>query len=273
MALVPTNQSATTEPLPVFETIVEAFRYVFNPLPAFLRMAAPLIVGLSVLAVILEARPRSLVADEEWLPFREESFDLVTSCLSLHWVNDLPGALIQINRSLKPDGLFLSALLGGETLHELRTCLFEAEIAVTGGSGPRVSPLTDLRDAGALMQRAGFALPVIDADTITVTYASPFALMQDLRAMGETNAVLDRPKRGLRRDVLMRTAELYGSRHGLPDGRIPATFQVIYMHGWAPHESQPRPMRPGSAKSRLADALDTEEQQTGDHARPQSSSE
>lgn len=205
-------------------------------------------------------------ADEEWLPFAEESFDLVLTNLSLHWVNDLPGALIQINRSLKPDGLLLGALLGGETLKELRECLTAAEAEQTNGVSPRVSPFTDLRDAGGLMQRAGFALPVIDSDIITVTYENAFALMNELRQMGEGNAIVERTRRPLRRSVVLRAAEIYQDRYADSDNRIPATFQVIYLHGWAPHESQQKPLRPGTARNRLATALSSKEQSAGEKA-------
>ena len=212
------------------------------------------------------ARPGrpAVAADEEWLPFAEESFDLVLSNLSLHWVNDLPGALIQINRTLKADGLFLAAMLGGETLKELRDVLALAEVELRDGLSPRVSPFADLRDAGALMQRAGFALPVIDSDTITVTYGNPLTLMQELRKMGESNAVTERSRSPLGRDILMRAAELYVERYAEPDGRVPATFEIIFLHGWAPHETQQKPLRPGSARNRLAAALDAEEQSAGE---------
>ena len=205
-------------------------------------------------------------ADEEVLPFKEESLDLVLSNLSLHWVNDLPGALIQINRALKPDGLFLAAIFGGSTLAELRECLTEAELAETGGISPRVSPFADLRDAAGLLQRAGFALPVADAETITVTYPDMMKLMADLRAMGENNAVLQRLKRPTRRAVLARAAALYAARHRVEGGRIKATFQILFLTGWAPHDSQQKPMRRGSAKARLADALGAVEGSAGEKA-------
>lgn len=210
----------------------------------------------------------SIVADEEFLPFAEDSLDLVVSNLALHWVNDLPGALVQINHALKPDGLFLAALLGGETLHELRASFEAAEAEVEGGVSPRVSPLIDVRDAGGLLQRAGFALPVTDVDTISVTYPDAIALMRDLRGMGETNAVSQRRTTFLRRDTLARVGEVYHDRFADADGRIRATFQVIYLTGWAPHESQQKPLRPGSAQARLADALGGEELSTGDKAKP-----
>jgi len=210
----------------------------------------------------------ALAADEEALPFAEAAFDAVFSLLSLHWVNDLPGALIQARRALKPDGLFLAAILGGETLKELRAALTAAEVEIEGGAGPRVSPFADVRDLGALLQRAGFALPVADVDDIAVSYPDALKLMADLRGMGEANAVVERRKGFSRRATLMRAAELYAERHGDADGRLPATFQVIYLTAWAPHESQPQPLAPGSARTRLATALDGEERSAGEAADP-----
>ncbi len=210
----------------------------------------------------------ALAADEEALPFAAASFDAAFSLLGLHWVNDLPGALIQLRRALKPDGLLLAAMFGGDTLIELRQSLMQAEIDTVGGAGPRVSPFADTRDAGGLLQRAGFALPVVDADTVSVTYADPLALMRDLRGMGETNALIDRPRRALRRDTFTRAAEIYRDRFAGADGRIPATFQVITLTAWAPAPSQQQPLAPGTAKSRLADALDSEEMPAGDKAAP-----
>lgn len=210
----------------------------------------------------------TLAADEEWLPFAPESFDLIVSNLSLHWVNDLPGALLQIRQCLKPDGLFLGAMLGGDTLSELRHSLMEAEIAESGGAGPRVSPFADLRDAADLLQRAGFALPVADGDRITASYADLAALMRDLRGMGETNAVLARPRQPPRRAAIARADEIYRRRFGGADGRLPATFQVIFLTGWAPHASQQQPKRPGSAQSRLAEAFGVAEQSAGEKAGP-----
>ncbi|MCK6441506.1 methyltransferase domain-containing protein [Elstera cyanobacteriorum] len=206
-------------------------------------------------AMIARAPGPRLVADEEWLPFADNSLDLVLSCLSLHWVNDLPGALIQANRALKPDGLFLAAILGGETLQELKASLAAAEIAETGTLVPRASPTVDIRDAGRLLQRAGFALPVVDSDVLTVSYPDALALMRDLRQMGEANALAARPRRPWRRATLARAAADYADRFGTPDGRVEAKFEVIFLTGWAPDASQPRPLRPGSAKSRLAAAL------------------
>ena len=200
-------------------------------------------------------RHRRLAAQDDLLPFAFGSLDLVISNLALHWVNDLPGALSQIRRALKPDGLFLASILGGETLHELRGVLADAEIAVTGGLSPRLSPMVDVRDAGALMQRAGFALPVVDIDRIDVTYSDALALMRDLRAMGETNAVLERPRGMARRDVLLSAAALYAERHANAEGRIPATFDVLFLTGWAPHESQQKPLRPGRGQISLTQVL------------------
>jgi NADH dehydrogenase [ubiquinone] 1 alpha subcomplex assembly factor 5 len=200
-----------------------------------------------------------LQADEEALPFAEQSLDLVVSGLALHFVNDLPGTLIQIRRALQPDGLLLAALLGGNTLTELRTAFLVAEEEMDGGASPRVAPFADVRDLGGLLQRAGFALPVADADTVTVTYRDPMALMLELRAMGATNALAERSRQPLRRATLARAVEVYRQRFGLPDGRVPATFEVVTLTGWAPHPSQPKPLRPGSAQARLADVLGTEE--------------
>ncbi len=197
----------------------------------------------------------AVVADEEALPFSEGAFDLVVSSLSLHWVNDLPGTLIQIRRTLRPDGLFLAAMFGGETLHELRSAFLEAEAALEGGAGPRVAPFADVRDMGGLLQRAGFALPVVDRDEITVRYADPLSLMADLRAMGEGNALAGRRRSFTRRGTLLAAAERYRDRFATADGRVPATFQVLYLTAWAPHESQPRPLRPGSGRVSLADVL------------------
>lgn len=212
----------------------------------------------------------ALAADDEALPFAEGAFDLIVSALSLHWVNDLPGALIQIRRALRPDGLFLAALLGGDTLIELRAVLVEAEADVDGGASPRVSPFLDVREGGALLQRTGFALPVADTDTITVTWPDALALMRDLRGMGEANAVIERKKGFTRRETLFNAAARYQERYGDAEGRIPATFQVIYLTGWAPHVNQQQALQPGAATSRLADALDVTEVSTGEKAQPDS---
>ncbi|MGO4523290.1 methyltransferase domain-containing protein [Microvirga sp. 2MCAF35] len=201
----------------------------------------------------------SILGDEERLPFSGERFDLAVSLLALHAVNDLPGSLIQIRRALKADGLFIGALLGGSTLTELRQSLTQAEAEIEGGVSPRVAPFADLRDIGGLLQRAGFSLPVTDTDTVRVRYANAFALMRDLRRMGLTNALHDRRKTPLRRATLMRAAEIYAERFGDADGRIPATFEIVWLSGWTPHESQQKPLRPGSAKTRLADALGVQE--------------
>ncbi|MEQ8196215.1 MAG: methyltransferase domain-containing protein [Rhodospirillales bacterium] len=214
------------------------------------------------------AATAAIAADEEWLPFAPHSFDLVISCLSLHWVNDLPGTLAQIRRTLKPDGLFLAALLGGETLKELRQTLNEAEIAEEGGLSPRVSPFADVRDAGNLLQRAGFTLPVADLDTLTVSYPHALKLMADLRGMGESNAVAERRKRFSRRGTIMRAAARYLDLFGDGEGRVPATFQVVYLTAWTPHPDQQKPLKPGSAEARLANALDSREIAAGDKAKP-----
>jgi SAM-dependent methyltransferase len=218
-------------------------------------------------AALMRRRQRSVVrlaptpekgaalGDEERLPFAGERFDLAVSLLALQAVNDLPGALLQIRRVLKPDGLFVGCLLGGATLTELRQSFMAAESEIEGGASPRVAPFADLRDLGTLLQRAGFALPVVDSDTLRVRYGDPFALMRDLRAMGLTNPLQDRSRKPLRRATLMRAAALYVERFADPDGRLTATFELVWLSGWAPHEGQQRPLRPGSAKMRLADAL------------------
>ncbi|MBO9195511.1 methyltransferase domain-containing protein [Rhizobium sp. 16-449-1b] len=195
----------------------------------------------------------------EMVPLEPQSANLVIAPLSLHLTNDTPGVFIQIRRALRPDGLFLAAIPGSGTLQELREVLLATEIEMTGGASPRVIPFADVRDVGGLMQRAGFALPVIDAETYTVRYDSIFPLMRDLRAMGMTNPLAERSSKPLTRAFLMRAAELYAERYSDPDGRIRATFSIIYVSGWAPHESQQKPLRPGSAKVRLADALKVEE--------------
>ncbi|HEV2333900.1 MAG TPA: methyltransferase domain-containing protein [Stellaceae bacterium] len=196
-----------------------------------------------------------VVADPELVPFGEASFDLIASTLALHWTADLPGALIQLRRALKPDGLFLVAMFGGSTLVELRTVLFEAELAEEGGVSPRVSPSIELADAAALLQRAGYALPVADSETITVSYPDILALLRDLRGMGETNALAARRRSFMRRATLARAGLLYAERFGDAAGRIPASFEILFLCGWAPHPSQPQALRRGSATSRLADAL------------------
>ena len=198
---------------------------------------------------------RQVVADEERLPFVTGSLDLVVSALALHWVNDLVGTLIQIRRALRPDGLFIGALLGGATLTELRQSLTAAEDKVRGGAGPRVSPFVDAPDGAALLQRAGFALPVVDTDKITVLYESPLALIADLRAMGETNVLVDRPRLPLTRPLLQEMCHVYVKRFSKRPGRIEATFEIITLTGWAPHPSQPKPLPRGSATTPLEVAL------------------
>ena len=243
-----------------------------NSLEAILR-AFPTVVDLSphpgVFAAALAdsggsdrvgpARAVAATPGETALPVTDGSADLIVSILGLHWIDDLPGALAQIRRALRPDGLFLGALFGAGTLKELRGVLTEAELDVRGGAQARVSPFADGYDAAALMQRAGFALPVTDVDRVTVRYPDLFALVRDLRAMGETNALAG-VIRPLTRDIAARAAALYAERHAEADGRIPATFEIIQLAGWAPHESQQKPLPRGSAKMRLAEALGVEEQ-------------
>jgi SAM-dependent methyltransferase len=197
--------------------------------------------------------------DDEVLALAVGGHDLVIHALGLHWANDPVGQLVQCRRALRADGMFLGFLFGGQTLAELRACLAQAEAEVTGGLSPRVLPMGEIRELGALLQRAGFALPVADSFTKTVIYGDAMALMRDLRAMGEGNALLARLRRPTRRAVLLRAAELYAAHHAGPDGRIAATFEIICLTGWAPDASQQKPLRPGSAAQRLADALGTDE--------------
>jgi SAM-dependent methyltransferase len=208
----------------------------------------------------------AVAADAEALPFADGSLDLVFSALALHFVNDLPGTLIQIRRALRGDGLFVAAMLGGETLTELRQAFAAAEAEIEGGISPRVLPFADVRELGALLQRAGLALPVTDVDRLTVRYASPLALMHDLRRMGAANPLLERRRAPLRRATLARMLEIYAARFADPDGRIRATFDVVHLLGWAPHESQQQPLVPGSARTRLADALGAQERSAGEKA-------
>lgn len=204
--------------------------------------------------MVRRAPGQRIVADEEALPFGPGRLDLVISCFSLHWVNDLPGTLAQIRYALKPDGLFLAIMPGGTTLFELRESLMRAELEIAGGAAPRVSPFVDLRDAGMLLQRTGFALPVVDAETVTVTYDHPLKLMAELRGMGETGALAQR-SRTLGRSTLWRACEIYRELFGDGADRIPATFQLLTLSGWAPDPSQPQPIRRGSGQVNLAEAL------------------
>lgn len=197
-----------------------------------------------------------VVADEELLPFPRASLDLIVSGLALQFVNDLPGALKQMASALKPDGLLLAALIGGDSLVELRAAWLQAEAEIEGGASPRVAPMIDLKDAGALLQRAGLALPVVDSDVVTVTYATPLDLMRELKAMGASNVLVERRRRPTRRDTLARAAQIYAERFAAPGGRVMATFEIITLTAWAPDEGQPKPLKPGSAEISLAAALE-----------------
>ena len=210
----------------------------------------------------------AVVADEEAVPFAEGSLDAVLSCLSLHWVNDLPGTLIQIRRALKPDGLFLAAMLGAGTLTELHRAFGDAELAEEGGISPRVSPFADVRDLGNLLGRAGFALPVADTESIAVSYGDPLRLMADLRGMGASNVLKERRRTPLRRATLNAALDSYRRLFAGDDGRLPATFEVVFLTAWAPHVDQPQPLRPGTATARLADALGSSEVPSGEAAKP-----
>lgn len=205
--------------------------------------------------MVRQASGLKFVSDEEFLPIGEAALDLVLSCLSLHWINDLPGALIQLRRALKPDGLFLAAFFGGETLKELRQTLVAAEIEIVGGAGPRVSPFADVKDGGALLQRAGFALPVADTDVLTVSYENPLKLLRDLRGMGEQMATHNRHKTFTKRKILFRAIEIYQEMFGDSDGRVPATFEVITLTAWSPSTNQQQPAKRGTGQVNLADVL------------------
>lgn len=225
-------------------------------------------------AAVMAARPGTeriaSLTDEDGLRDLENpalppaTYDCVVSLLALQTINDLPGVLTQLRQTLRPDGLFIAALFGGETLNELRACLIDAEAELTGGASPRIAPFADVRSMGQLLQRAGFALPVADSESVTVRYDSALDLMIDLRDMGATNVLHDRSRKPLRRAVLLRAVELYQQRFADADGRIRATFEMIWLSGWAPHESQQKPLQPGSAKMRLADALKAATPTTGD---------
>lgn len=215
--------------------------------------------------------PAERIADSDVLALEPGAHDLIVHALGMHWANDPVGQLIQARRALSPDGLFLAALFGGDTLSELRETLGQAEIEISGGLSPRIAPMGRIRDLGALLQRAGFTLPVADSERIDVSYQTPLHLMRDLRAMGETNVQTARSRTPMRREILARTCELYASAHSDADGRIRATFEVIWLTGWVPHESQQKPLRPGSAATRLAEALGTQEISAGEKPGPEGS--
>lgn len=232
---------------------------------------APLVPPASGIRDLVSMQPDAaagggFVGDEELLPVGTEKFDLALCLLNLHWVNDLPGALVQLTRALRPDGLLLAAMFGGDTLQELRQAWLLAESELEGGARPHVSPMVAAFDGAGLLQRAGLALPVADTERITVTYPDAFALIRDLRGMGETNALRDRRRGFTRRRTLLRMAEIYQQRFAQPDGRIPATFEIVMLTGWRPAPGQQQPLRPGSAQARLADALGTVEHKAGEKA-------
>ncbi len=236
------------------------FRAALQTRPALAARIGPLF-EMDAAGALVE--PPGVAADAEHLPFADQSFGLIVSTLTLHWANDLPGALVQARRALKPDGLFLATMFGGRTLYELRQCLLAAEAELSGGAALRVAPFADAPDFGRLLQRAGFALPVADSDTTIVRYENPLRLLADLRAAGET-AALAGSVTPLTRKVLFRAMALYRARFAGADGRVPATFETITATGWAPHESQQKPLKPGSANTRLADALGAQEQSAGE---------
>jgi SAM-dependent methyltransferase len=236
------------------------FRAALAARPALAERIGPLFEMDTAPALV---RGPGLVADSEYLPFAEQSLGLIVSSLTLHWANDLPGAFVQARRALRPDGLLLANLFGGRTLNELRQVLLAAEAETSGGAGLRVAPFADAPDIGRLLQRAGFTLPVADSDTTTVRYENPLRLLSDLRAAGETSSLAG-PVTPLTRAALMRAVALYRERFAGADGRTPATFEIITATGWAPHESQQKPLKPGSAIARLADALGATEHSAGE---------
>lgn len=257
------------------ERLLERLAEINRRFATVLALGAPL-PGLDTMlpgARIIHAwdRPatgRDIVLDEEALPFAPQSLDLVIALGGLHWVNDLPGCLLQIRHMLKPDGLFMAAMAGGATLAELRQACLEADMATLEGAAPRVAPFADVRDLGGLLQRAGFAMPVADADRLTVHYHDIGKLLADLRGMGESAAMTARHRRPMRRDTLAAMTAMYRSRFATPDGLLPARFEIVYLAGWAPGPGQPQPKKPGSATARLADALGAVEQSTGAKATP-----
>ena len=193
--------------------------------------------------------------DEEVLPYAAQSFDVILCALRLHSVNDLPGALVQMRAALRPDGVLIASMFGGQTLSELRSVLYEAEDLTYGGITPRIAPMADFQQLASLLQRAGFALPVVDTDRVTVRYSAPLRLLSDLKNMGESNALTARSRKPVSKRFIAKIAQIYTKRHADADGKVPATFEILWLTGWAPHESQQKPLKPGSAKMRLADAL------------------
>lgn len=242
--------------------IVESISMVNRDFSKILQIGAKAAITENAVCIDITAQPTGrdmgvfVQGDEEMLPFAENSFDLVLSNLNLHSVNDLPGTLVQIRRILKPDGLFLASMFGGETLHELRESLTQAELSLKNGASPRIFPFADKQQMGALLQRAGFALPVIDSDIVTATYDNMFKLLHDLRGMGEGNIIAARSKVNPGKAFFMEAARHYQEHFAEEDGRIPASFEVIFLSGWSPHSSQQQPLKPGSAEIRLADALE-----------------
>ncbi len=252
----------------VADELVERLSVVLRPFDRAADIGTPTDVVQRALAGKAGSIEHVEIGDDEVVRLPDASLNLAVSALALQFVNDLPGVLVQVRRALKPDGLFLAALIGGDSLTELRQSFAQAESEIEGGVSPRVAPFADLRDLGALLQRAGFALPVVDSDRLTVRYDTVFNLMRDLRRMGAANPLTERRRTPLRRATLLRMAEIYADRFADADKRLRATFEIVWLSGWAPDPSQQQPLKPGSARARLADALNTEELPAGEKPRP-----
>jgi SAM-dependent methyltransferase len=252
----------------VADELVERLSVVLRPFDRAADIGTPTDVVQRALAGKAGSVEHVEIGDDEVVRLPDASLNLAVSALALQFVNDLPGVLVQVRRALKPDGLFLAALIGGDSLTELRQSFAQAESEIEGGLSPRVAPFADLRDLGALLQRAGFALPVVDSDRLTVRYDTVFNLMRDLRRMGAANPLTERRRTPLRRATLLRMAEIYADRFADADKRLRATFEIVWLSGWAPDPSQQQPLKPGSARARLADALNTEELPAGEKPRP-----
>ncbi len=254
------DDAATSELIDRFESISRRFSdiaIISHDASAIISAIKPNLPDNSAITEIPMLLNNGVFLNNPTLP--KQSFDCILVCPGLEWVNDLPGSLTRLHRALKPDGVMLAAMLGGESLHELRASWLQAETAVIGGASPRVAPFCDIRDAGGLLQRAGFTLPVVDTDRLTVRYANALELVRDLKAHGLANILTERHRSLVTPNLMATACAHYDQNFADPDNRVRATFQLLYLTGWSPHESQPKPLRPGSAKARLADALKVDE--------------